>query len=924
MAWDGNSQGILLFGGNVGGNISTGETWLWNGTDWSLLAPANAPPARYGGEMVWDSSKKKVVLFGGHTGGTPDVLFNDTWLWDGTNWTMATTAASPSQRYNAGMTFDAAHSQTVLFGGNPGGTAAGTGATNAETWTFDGTNWTQQSPATSPTARNSAGLTYDPQHSQVVLFGGTAINSAGTGTAVNAETWIWNGSAWNQQTLTTSPDPRTGTLIYDATNNQIFLWGGNGQGDFVDVWTWDGASPSGWTNKIPNNRYGANLVYDTADQKGWLMAGTNGNAGNTRYQDIWAWNGTGWTSTPYTGQTAKPRYFGSAAYDPVVDAVIVFGGINGTGTASQVGANMWTWSAASALWSSAKATATPAAGTRTGNAMAYVPTAIPPGSMIFGGASMSSTVGSGTYLWDSSKNALTAVTAPGPPARTGAVMVYDSVHQQLVMFGGTSNTTTQAGTDFGDTWIGTWSGVTAGAFSWTQAVPATNPPARAFHSMAFDGTYTWMTGGMTNATQTGAPAAGKTPTYYSDLWYWDGTNWNQATTPATGPAPSMGMSMAFDANHGASAPGGQGQLVLFGGDYITGTTTHNPSANTWVWGTADAGSIGVNTYTVQNGAIAPVTGATFTLSGPCTISDPLPCTKNPRLNGPTVSLTAQPPGYYSVVYGALAGYSTPATQNIQLLSGGSIVFLGNYAFQAGNIPDANHIVNAATFATGPIAPGEMISIFGTGIGPATGVGAQLNAAGTTVANNVAQTRVLFGTTASPLLFVSSGQVNCVVPYEVAGNATTNVMIQYLGNNTNAVAVPVGQTSPGIFVISAAGVTPQQGAILNQDSSINGATNPAATGSVIQIYATGEGVTNPASTDGALAQGTTFPAPFAPVSVTIGGVAANIAFAGTAPGGVAGFLQVNAVVPAGVASGAQPIVLTVGPNSSPAGPTVAIQ
>jgi uncharacterized protein (TIGR03437 family) len=151
-----------------------------------------------------------------------------------------------------------------------------------------------------------------------------------------------------------------------------------------------------------------------------------------------------------------------------------------------------------------------------------------------------------------------------------------------------------------------------------------------------------------------------------------------------------------------------------------------------------------------------------------------------------------------------------------------------------------------------------------------------------------------------------------------------LVIQYLGNNTNSVTVPVGQTSPGIFVISAAGVTPEQGAILNQDSSINGATNPAATGSVIQIYATGEGVTTPASTDGKLAQGTTFPAPVAPVSVTIGGVAANIAFAGTAPGGVAGFLQVNAVVPAGVPSGPQPIVLTVGPNSSAAGVTVAIQ
>jgi uncharacterized protein (TIGR03437 family) len=232
------------------------------------------------------------------------------------------------------------------------------------------------------------------------------------------------------------------------------------------------------------------------------------------------------------------------------------------------------------------------------------------------------------------------------------------------------------------------------------------------------------------------------------------------------------------------------------------------------------------------------------------------------------------------------------------------------------VPDG--VVNAASDQSGPVAPGEMVTIFGTGIGPATAAGAQLTAAGL-VATTVAQTQVLFNGTPAPLMYVSASQVNAIVPYSVAGMSAVGMQIQYQGKGTNTVQLPVANTSPAIFVISGAG----QGAILNQDSSVNGPANPAAPGSIVQIYATGEGVTNPAVTDGTLATGTTFPAPVAPLSVTIGGQAATVLFAGTAPGAVAGFLQVNAAVPSGV-SGYLPVVLTVGGVSSPAGVKVAVE
>jgi len=229
------------------------------------------------------------------------------------------------------------------------------------------------------------------------------------------------------------------------------------------------------------------------------------------------------------------------------------------------------------------------------------------------------------------------------------------------------------------------------------------------------------------------------------------------------------------------------------------------------------------------------------------------------------------------------------------------------------------VTNAASQKAGPIAPGEMVTIYGSAIGPSAGQGAQLSSAGL-VATSLGQTQVLFGGTPAPLIYVSSGQVNAVVPYSVAGAASVPLQIQSQGVTSNTVTLNVAPASPAIFVIGGAG----QGAILNQDYSVNGPANPAAAGSVIQLYATGEGVTNPPGTDGKLANGPAYPAPAAPVSVTIGGQPANVVFAGTAPGGIAGFLQVNATVPDGTGSGSVPVVLTVGGIGSPAGVTVAIR
>jgi uncharacterized protein (TIGR03437 family) len=132
---------------------------------------------------------------------------------------------------------------------------------------------------------------------------------------------------------------------------------------------------------------------------------------------------------------------------------------------------------------------------------------------------------------------------------------------------------------------------------------------------------------------------------------------------------------------------------------------------------------------------------------------------------------------------------------------------------------------------------------------------------------------------------------------------------------------VQSSAPGIF--TATGTGTGQGSILNQNSIPNSAGNPAAVGSIVQIYMTGEGVTSPPGTTGAItANATTLPV--LPIAVKIGGQPATIVFAGEAPGLVAGVLQVNVMVPPGVSSGANQVSVTIGNNTSQANLTVAVQ
>jgi trimeric autotransporter adhesin len=233
------------------------------------------------------------------------------------------------------------------------------------------------------------------------------------------------------------------------------------------------------------------------------------------------------------------------------------------------------------------------------------------------------------------------------------------------------------------------------------------------------------------------------------------------------------------------------------------------------------------------------------------------------------------------------------------------------------------VKNAASYAVGGVAPGENIVIGGTGIGPATLTGLALNTNGT-VATTVANTQILFDGIPAPIIYVSSTQSSVMVPYEIAGRTTTNLTVVYEGVSSVAVPYNVLSVQPGIYTQNASGTGP--GSILNQNYSVNGPSNPAAPGSVVAVYMTGEGVTSPPSTTGGVApgNGTGLNKPIVPVTATVGGIAATVDYYGSAPDEVYGVMQVNITIPAGVTAGQQAVVITVGTSQTQSGVTVSVQ
>ncbi len=230
------------------------------------------------------------------------------------------------------------------------------------------------------------------------------------------------------------------------------------------------------------------------------------------------------------------------------------------------------------------------------------------------------------------------------------------------------------------------------------------------------------------------------------------------------------------------------------------------------------------------------------------------------------------------------------------------------------------VVNLASGLSGSIAPGELVGVYGAGMGPTQTVPAQIASPGR-ISKSLAGTQVLFNNIASPLVYARADQIAAVVPNAVAGQSSVSVQVVYKSQKTAIFRVPVAATAPGLFTLDQSGKG--AGAILNRDMTINTPENPVARGSVVVLFGTGQGKSNPDWAEDVLGA-KPLPLPVSAVTVTIGGQPADVLYAGAAPG-MAGIFSINARVPSGISPGsAVPVIVKIGSLNSQTGVTLAVK
>lgn len=268
----------LLFGG-IADTTLYSDTWQWDGANWQMLRPAHSPGTLDGHAMVYDAAHDQIVLFGGcPPSGEPSAA---TWIWNGSDWIQLHPQHSPDARMNHVMAYNPDTGKTLMYGGTTLVNAQGAVSYPdlADTWEWDGTDWTRKSGAAAPPARDGAAMAYDAARKEMVLFGGGQDIYSATAEIYFNDTWAWNGTQWQQKTTAAKPSPRYAPrMAYDPILGQIVLIGGYGPKGLDTVppsayafdyheetWIWDGTA---WTQAFPNLSpdfsYTYAMVYDPA------------------------------------------------------------------------------------------------------------------------------------------------------------------------------------------------------------------------------------------------------------------------------------------------------------------------------------------------------------------------------------------------------------------------------------------------------------------------------------------------------------------------------------------------------------------------------------------------------------------------------------------------------------------------------------
>jgi Galactose oxidase, central domain len=276
MAYEDVRQRVVLFGG-WGGVETLGDTWEWDGSAWTQIADMG-PPGRYSPGMTYDVSRQCVVLFGGSVWLEQWpwwVTLGDTWEWNGTEWTQVADIGPPP-RLDHTMTYDAIRQRVVLYGGDAD---AYGGQPFGDTWEWDGTEWTQIAD-TGPFKRRLHAMVFDRSRECLVLFGGVPGNGPFFG-----DTWEWdNDAGWVKRQDMGPRDIYSPKMA--STGEHTILFGTPWGAATSQTWEWDGRLWTQRQNMGPRGRYFHDLAYDSQRDRVVLFGGQVG-SGAVRLGDTW-------------------------------------------------------------------------------------------------------------------------------------------------------------------------------------------------------------------------------------------------------------------------------------------------------------------------------------------------------------------------------------------------------------------------------------------------------------------------------------------------------------------------------------------------------------------------------------------------------------------------------------------------------------
>lgn len=297
----------------------------------SRRAPAGStlpPDARMGAAVAYDEARRQVVLFGGQSRSSSPL--DETWTWDGQRWSEARAAARPAPRTGALTAYDAPRNVVVMFGGTGKGPSTRSAPVDlTDTWTWDGSRWTQQHPAHTPSLGGGgwpSTMASDPSSKSILLFG-FVMSSSGSINENVAETWSWNGSDWTK--LAAATGPQTPATMFSDGHHAFLIgqpfWPVNGR-TVYQIWRWDGDA---WTlmtfqRDLPATAGIGGIAFD--QQHGALVL---------LNADTWTWDGSGWwRQHPAT----HPTTVGYMVYFAALHEVVSWGDQYGSPDNA-----MWKW-----------------------------------------------------------------------------------------------------------------------------------------------------------------------------------------------------------------------------------------------------------------------------------------------------------------------------------------------------------------------------------------------------------------------------------------------------------------------------------------------------------------------------------------------------------------------------------------------------